>query len=234
MAEKGNEIAKYVAHLFHVVVQTYFGLFLILMLAPLISFIADWGAWRCPGVYHQLLGSFANLWIDSLSEVSMAKFVVLCFLAYPIGFVVSECGYRFGSWVGYHDKLLVEKDGFSVGHFAFRCWILRNPAEHRIWDWQLFQFEFCYYAEILFGFFSVALAVTITIPLLYYRSLTVLGAAFYGAVVIVAISVATWYLMRVARKSKLEDYRNVHEAVRKISIDRGQGAARSQDTITER
>lgn len=213
---KGSELARYVAHLFHVAVQSYLGLFLLLLMAPLLSFFAKSQRWTDSGVYDQLIGAFGEVWIGNLSTVTGAKVMLLALLSYPVGFIFSECGYRFGVRVGYHDGLDVEEGGFSVEHFKFRCWILKNPVEHRLWDWQLFQFEFCYYTELLFSVFSLALAVAMVIPLVYYHSLTVIGAAFFGTVIMLALSVAVWQLMRIAREIKLNDYRNVNKAIRAI------------------
>jgi hypothetical protein len=238
MSEKsGWNIVALIAHIQFVVAQVYLGLYVILMVVPLGVFFGRHRAWTPDGeLFRGLLWSFPEFWLAIFKGLSGASFALLVFLVFPLGFILSELSFRFGMWAGYHDAMDLESDGYSSAHFKFRSKLLASDAEFRIWEWQNLQFNLCYYSEVLFFLFSVALTFSIVFPFAYLKAGGALvGSWFFATLCLLLLSVVAWLLVRVARKQKLADFRSAHAAAKALLFlgDPGSGSSVKTEALPE-
>ena len=219
-SEKGRDFAGYIAHIPHVIALAYLGLFLILLLGPVIAFLlSDSGSKLGIFAFGQLIQRFFGFWTRMLEDLTATRLVALLIVSYPLGVVFSECGYRLGCWLRYHGNLNWD-EGFTTAHFKLRCKILENPIEQRLWEWQLFQFNFCYYTELLMialtFLLSIALLAPVPAALAHPSGLPGNAAPIAGLAGLLGLSCLGWVLMRKARNEKLKDFRRVNEAVESL------------------
>ena len=224
-SEKGRDVLGYIAHVPHVLVQVYVGLFLILLLGPVMAFLLSDSGWeRGIFAYDVLIQRFFAFWTGMLEDLTATRLIALLIVSFPLGFIFSECGYRLGCRLGYHDNMDLDEGGFSTEHFKLRCKILENPVEQRLWEWQLFQFNFCYYTELLMIAFTFLLSIALLapIPVALAQPLdrvvhpSVLAVPIVGLVGLLGLSCLAWVLMRNARNNKLEDLRHTNEAIKSL------------------
>ena len=218
---KPQEIAGYFAHVPYLIAQVYLGIFSLLLLVPPIDFVIRVGDSQSLShlVYQDLFDAYGRQWDRIISDLSAVEVGFLLFLTWPLGALIGEVAYRFGTLVHYHNdfNLDVGKPIHSQKHFEFRCRLLLSNAEYRLWDWQNFQFNIFYFFEVLLGLLFLTFSVALLRPLFVVPDAEqLLGTYTYLAVGVDVLAFALLLLMRTARKGKLEDFRETHRAVQAI------------------
>jgi hypothetical protein len=221
-ADDVDKVAAYFPHVLFVLAQVFSGTFLILLIAPMLVFLAS-GA---PS-FAQLLESFPGFWDRLLSVSSFSNLLIWAGLAFPLGICFAEFIYRLGRSVGYIQDLNLDDDTRDatreeqIDLFIWKCRLQRRPWLSRIWEWENFQSNLFLYAEGISVLFVFLLMICIVVIFVQVKTVSGQLRPFLFVSGLWISSVLFFVAMRKGRIGKYEAFRLAHAAVKKLLREEG-------------
>ncbi len=153
-------------------------------------------------------------------EPSLPRLVIVGLIGLVVGMVFAECFYRLANLVRYQKEkdFNLEPPGqdSEINEFKKRCQLLKDPALHRVYEWENFQSSFVYYVE---GNFCLLAIVVLVSGLIVFVGGAVRDVWFFVALIELVAAILLAMLMRHARNKKFQAFQSAYQAITNILGD---------------
>lgn len=205
-------LAGYVAHVLFVVAQSYFGALLILLIGPLVSFLAS-GEFTLGALW----ASFTDVW--ALAPKDAGAMIAAGVAAFPIGLTASEFLYRVEQWLRLHSDLNPRDPSTSASpddqrtEFRLKCQIQGIPAYSRVYEWENFLSAFFLRTEYLCQLFCLLYSLALGVA---YIDSEPSGHSIRQWLLAGIVWVLAAISLIVARKARVSKYNSLSHATMAI------------------